>query len=76
VYARYGIRQVTYQHEVDHLARARSNAITNLWPEPYAGRWRAHTEDVLENRLHALVCAGTLQLAFASASRRIIGSLT
>jgi hypothetical protein len=37
------------------------DAITNLWPEPYAGRWGARTKDVLENKLHELVCAGQLQ---------------
>jgi hypothetical protein len=39
--------------------------IANLWPEPYAGRWGAGTKDVLENRLHDLVCAGALTLAYA-----------
>src|SRR5439155_20852712 len=41
------------------------NAIRNLWPEPYAGRWGARTKDVLENRLHELVCEGRLSLASA-----------
>ena len=61
VYARYGIPHVPYEHEVDHLVSLEvggSNAITNLWPEPYAGRWGARTKDVLENKLHELVCAG------------------
>ena len=68
VYARYGVSHVHYQHEVDHLVSLElggSNAITNLWPEPYAGRWGARTKDVLENRLHDLVCAGTLTLTYA-----------
>jgi hypothetical protein len=67
-YARYGIPHLPYQHEVDHLVSLElggSNAITNLWPEPYAGRWGARTKDVLENRLHDLVCAGTLTLTYA-----------
>ena len=68
VYARYGVAHVAYQHEVDHLFSLEvggSNAITNLWPEPYAGRWGARTKDVLENKLHDLVCSGRLSLPFA-----------
>jgi hypothetical protein len=65
VYARYGVVHTPYAHEVDHLVSLElggSNAVANLWPEPYAGRWGARTKDVLENRLHALVCAGRLPL--------------
>ncbi|MEO8293712.1 MAG: HNH endonuclease signature motif containing protein [Actinomycetota bacterium] len=68
VYARYGIPWVPYAHEVDHLISLElggSNAIRNLWPEPYAGRWGARTKDVLENRLHDMVCAGELSLRAA-----------
>jgi hypothetical protein len=65
VYARYGVVDVPYRHEVDHLVSLEiggANAIANLWPEPYAGRWGARTKDVLENRLHELVCDGRLGL--------------
>ena len=65
VYARYGVAHVPYAHEVDHLVSLEiggSNAIANLWPEPYAGRWGARPKDVLENRLHELVCSGRLAL--------------
>ncbi len=68
VYARYRIPHVPYAHEVDHLVSLElggSNDIRNLWPEPYAGRWGARTKDVLENRLHDLVCSGRLKLRFA-----------
>jgi hypothetical protein len=68
VYARYDVVWVPYAHEVDHLISLElggSNAIRNLWPEPYAGRWGARTKDVLENRLHELVCEGRLALAAA-----------
>ncbi len=68
VYERYGVTWVPYRHEVDHLISLElggSNAIDNLWPEPYAGRWGARTKDVLENRLHDLVCSGQLSLAAA-----------
>jgi hypothetical protein len=39
--------------------------LTNLWPEPYAGRWGARTKDVLEDRPHDRVCSGQLSLTFA-----------
>jgi hypothetical protein len=86
VYARYNVAWVPYAHEVDHLISLElggSNAIRNLWPEPYAGRWGAGTKDVLENRLHGLVCEGRLALASAqrqeardwvAAYRRYVGS--
>jgi hypothetical protein len=86
VYARYGIPHLPYAHEVDHLISLElggSNAITNLWPEPYQGRWGARTKDTLENRLHDLVCAGHLSLVRAqrleatnwvAAYRRYIGT--
>ena len=68
VYRRYDVVHVPYAHEVDHLISLElggSNAIGNLWPEPYAGRWGARTKDVLENRLHDLVCSGRLPLRCA-----------
>jgi hypothetical protein len=68
VYARYGVAHVPYKHEVDHLISLElggSNAITNLWPEPYAGKWGARTKDVLENKLHSLVCSRKLRLVSA-----------
>jgi hypothetical protein len=52
--------------EVDDLISLElggSNDIKNLWPEPYGGTtWNAHVKDKLENKLHALVCDGTLSL--------------
>ncbi len=74
VYARYGIAWVPYQHEIDHLISLElggSNAIRNLWPEPYAGRWGARTKDVLENRMHTLVCSGQMSLGGRPASRGV-----
>jgi hypothetical protein len=68
VYDRYRVAHVPYAHEVDHLVSLEiggSNALANLWPEPYAGRWGARTKDVLENRLHELVCSGRLALRTA-----------
>ncbi len=86
VYGRYGVAHVPYAHEVDHLVSLElggSNAIANLWPEPYAGRWGARTKDVLENRLHDLVCSGAIRLRYAqriearnwvAAYRRYVGT--
>ena len=88
VYNRYGVVWVPYQHEVHHLISLElggSNAIRNLWPEPYVGRWGARTKDVLENRLHDLVCEGRLTLRSAqrqeagdwvAAYRKYVGSPT
>lgn len=56
----------------------------NLWPEAYAGPCGARVKDVLEDRLHRLVCAGELPLAAAQAAissdwvaayRRYVGPL-
>lgn len=38
---------------------------TNLFPQPWTGPWNAKDKDALENRLHRLVCAGTLTLKVA-----------
>lgn len=49
--------------EVDHLISLElggSNDIANLWPQPYVGEWNARQKDKLENRLHKLICDGTL----------------
>ena len=53
---------------MDHLISLElggSNSLKNLWPESYQGAWNAHVKDRLENRLHALVCAGQLDLKTA-----------
>lgn len=74
VYAEYGIAvRRPGQYEVDHLVSLElggSNEIANLWPQSYVTKpWNAHVKDKLENRLHTLVCAGTI--ALASAQRAI-----
>jgi len=51
--------------EVDHLISLElggSNDFKNLWPEPYDGVWNARMKDRLENKLHKLVCDGSLSL--------------
>jgi hypothetical protein len=69
VYAEYGITShAPGSYEVDHLISLEvggSNSIKNLWPESYSGDWNAHVKDKLENRLHALICDGSLDLATA-----------
>ncbi len=69
VYQEYGITShAPGAYEVDHLISLElggSNSIKNLWPESYSGNWNAHIKDKLENKLHSLVCAGSLDLKTA-----------
>lgn len=69
VYADYHIAShVSGQYEVDHLIPLElggSNSIKNLWPEPAQPEPGFHQKDLLENKLHALVCAGALDLGVA-----------
>ncbi len=70
VYREYGItHHPTGEYQIDHLIALTdggSNAITNLWPQSYLTKpWNAHVKDRLENRLHKLVCNGTLSLPTA-----------
>ena len=70
VYAEYGItHRTTGQYEIDHLISLElggSNAIGNLWPElndhPHG---YLNSKDILENRLHALLCTGKVSLRSA-----------
>jgi hypothetical protein len=51
--------------EVDHLISLElggSDAIANLWPQPYEPRPGAHEKDLVENWLHREVCAGRISL--------------
>ena len=56
-------------YEVDYLITPElggSADIRNLWPEPYARTvWNAHVKDELEDRLHEMVCDGSLDLETA-----------
>ena len=64
VFERYGIER-SGEYEVDHLISLElggSNDTRNLWPESYRGSWNAKIKDILENRLHYLVCAGKVDL--------------
>ena len=67
VYAEYGIaRHPTDLYEIDHLIPLElggSNAIDNLWPEHNDHpEGYLNSKDLLENRLHRLVCSGSLDL--------------
>jgi hypothetical protein len=70
VFAEYGLSYGVHDsYEVDHLIPLElggSNSIRNLWPEPQGGSSPGYpSKDRLENRLHELVCSGSLSLAAA-----------
>ena len=70
VYAEYGItNRQPREYEVDHLISLElggSNSIKNLWPQSYLTQpWNAHVKDKLENKLHAMVVSGRLDLPTA-----------
>ena len=72
-FALYGLTRKTgwckkLNCEVDHLISLElggTNDIKNLWPQPYAGKWNAHIKDKLENRLHKMICDGSVTPAGA-----------
>ena len=54
-----------YSIEIDHivpLELGASNSIANLFLEPGRGSANYHVKDRLENRLHDLVCSGSVSL--------------
>ena len=60
-------------YEVDHVISLQiggSNDIENLFPQLYCGKWNAHKKDLLEGRLHYLVCKGRLTLPEAQEAIR------
>lgn len=74
VFAEYGVNpKVGGPYEDDHLISLElggSNDIRNRWPQSYVGKWNAHMKDHLENKLHALVCDGTISLHAAQEAIR------
>ena len=67
VFSDYGIPR-SGEYEVDHLISLElggSNSNGNLWPQAYRGYWNARIKDILENRLHDLVCMGKIPLSEA-----------
>jgi hypothetical protein len=70
VYGEYGIGypEPSGTYELDHLIPLElggDNVNSNLWPEPASPTPGFHQKDALENTLHDLVCAGSLNLAAA-----------
>jgi anti-sigma factor RsiW len=70
VFREYGIANAhADDYEVDYLIAPGLGGVEeihNLWPEPYTSRtWNAHVKDDLEEHLHQMVCAGTLDLPTA-----------
>ncbi len=59
----------TRDYEEDHLISLElggsPRAPANLWPEPYNSPTGARVKDVVENRLHVLVCTHRISLATA-----------
>jgi len=58
-------------YEVDHLISLEiggENGIKNLWPQPYSVPG-AHQKDILENKLHKMICES--QITPAKAQRMI-----
>jgi hypothetical protein len=68
-FANYGVSIHDREfYQVDHLipiSLGGSNAIQNLWPQPYAGSPNADTKDLLERQLRGLVCSHKLSLLAA-----------
>jgi hypothetical protein len=66
IYREYGIDRASGHFEIDHLislALGGADVAKNLWPESYdTTPWNAHIKDKLEDRLHAIVCAGKLPI--------------
>jgi hypothetical protein len=66
IYRAYGIDRNSGHFEIDNLVSlglGGADVAANLWPESYdTTPWNARLKDRLENRLHALVCAGPLKL--------------
>jgi hypothetical protein len=68
----YGLAPESYGStlEIDHIVSLElggSNNIANLFPEEANANPGYHVKDKLENRLHALVCAGSMSLHAAQA---------
>jgi Putative zinc-finger len=70
VFEEYGIRNPPPDaYEIDYLIAPELGGATNirnLWPQPYHNTvWHARIKDQLEERLHAMVCRGEIDLPTA-----------
>jgi hypothetical protein len=58
-----------YDYEEDHLVPlevgGNPTSVKNLWPEPRNVFWNASKKDALENKMHELVCGGSISLRAA-----------
>ena len=58
-----------HDYEEDHLipleVGGNPSSVKNLWPEPWLITWNAGKKDQLENKMHSLVCSGSISLAAA-----------
>lgn len=67
IFVKYGLspNEPHGSYEVDHLIPLElggSNDISNLWPEAAPGY---HAKDIIENKLHSLVCSGKMNIVDA-----------
>jgi hypothetical protein len=71
---RYGVRPDRSSGDVlDHLVPIElggSDDLENLWPQPVGGEWNAAKKDALEQKLHTMVCDGTITLKDAQSAIR------
>jgi hypothetical protein len=65
-FERYGLRAAAASSDVlDHLVPVElggTDDLENLWPQPAKGEWNATQKDALEQKLHAMVCDGSITL--------------
>ena len=58
-----------HDYEEDHLVPLEvggsPSSIKNLWPQPWLVTWSAGKKDRLENKMHSLVCNGSISLGAA-----------
>ena len=70
-YSDYGSSDLKLFEE-DHLIPLElggsPTSVQNLWPEPWSGSLGARHKDQLENKLHTLVCAGSISLVAAQSA--------
>ena len=73
-FGRYGVRPDRSGGDIlDHLVPVElggSDDLENLWPQPAQGEWNAAKKDAVEQKLHAMVCEGTISLKDAQSAIR------
>ena len=73
-FGRYGVRLDHANGDVlDYLVPIElggSDDLENLWPQPAHGEWNAEKKDALEQKLHAMVCDGSITLKQAQSAIR------